>query len=219
MHLYVFDVLGLTTADLCGAALNIMSRSPPDNPLTPAPYDSDATSLRPALDQPSDSEEELLAEKSRNTLELNNYDASLLRDEEERENLLTKKGPFQGMKNVFKGPSSDAGLNLGGRGVSSKRRKQRRGSTLSRKGNRAAEGQLMFEVEEGYKNISSRSSSSDSLHLGQEKWNRLQKQVSQLSDVTAELTSPAACTIYMEKASIPISDHCSTFSRSCFWCI
>ena len=195
-----------------------MSRSPPDNLLTPAPYDNDATSPRPALDQSSDSEEERrLAEKSPTKLELNNYDASLLRDEEERENLLTKKSAFHRMKNVVRGPSSDIGLGLGGREARSKRIKKHRGPTPGRKGDRAEEGQLMFEMEEGFKDSSSRSSSSDSLHLDQKKWNRLQKQVSQLSEMLkAELTPPAAWTLYMGKASICVSDHSSTFSGPCF---
>ena len=197
-----------------------MSRSPQDNPLTPATCDNDATSLIPASDQSSDSEEERLVEKSRTTLELNYYDASLLRDKEEHENLLTEKGPLHGMKNVLKGPSSDAGLSLGGREARSKRRKQRRGSKLGQRGDRAEEGQLMFQMEEGFKDISSRSSSSDSLHLDREKWSRLKNQVSRLAKLlTAKLTSSAAWAVYMEKASIRVSDHSGTVSRSCFWCI
>lgn len=197
-----------------------MSRSPQDNPLTPATYENDATSLTPAPDQSSDSEEERLAEKSRTTLELNDYDASLLRDEDERETLLTAKRPLHGMKNVLKNPSGDAGLSLGGREVRRKRRKQRGGSTTGQKGDRAEEGQLMFQMEEGFKDISSRSSSSDSLHLDRELRGRLKKQVSQPSKLlTAKLTLSAAWAIYMEKGSTRVSDHSGTVSRSCFRCI
>ncbi|ERF70989.1 hypothetical protein EPUS_03268 [Endocarpon pusillum Z07020] len=153
-----------------------MSRSPQDTPLTPATYDNDATSLTLAHDQSSDSEEERLAEKSRTTLELNEYDASLLRDEDERETLLIEKRPLHGIKNVLKNPSGDAGLSLSSREAKSERRKQRRGSTTGRKGDRAEEGKLMFQMEEGFKDISSRSSSSDSLHLDQELRGRLKKQ-------------------------------------------
>jgi hypothetical protein len=148
-----------------------------DKFIAPATFDNDAASLRSTSDQSSDSEDEELVEKLRTTLELDDYDSSVLREEEEREKLLTKRGPFGGIKQMFKGSSSDVGLTLGDREARRRRRKERRGSMRGLKGDSAEEGQLMFEMEEGFKDISSRSSSSDSLGLKQHNWNNPEKQV------------------------------------------
>jgi hypothetical protein len=147
------------------------------NPLAQA-FDNEAASLRSPSDQASDSADEHLTEKSRTTLELNDFDASILRDEEEVQNLLSKKGPFDGIKNVFKGASSNIALRERDRETKSQRRKKRRASKRGLKGESAEEGQLLFEMEEGFKDISSRSSSSDSLRLDKESWTKHEKQVS-----------------------------------------
>lgn len=155
-----------------------MSRAQQDNLLAHDRYDNDAASLRSTSDQALDLEDERLAEKSRTTLELHDYDASVLRDEEECQNLLTKKGPFDAInKNVFRGSSSHTALGLGDRQARRQRRKERRASKRGLKGETAEEGQLMVEMEEGFKDTSSRSSSSDSLPLDQHKWKKHEKQV------------------------------------------
>lgn len=154
-----------------------MSRHPEDNLLARASYDTDAASLRSTSDHLSDSEDEDLVEESRTFLEMNDYDASILREEEERENLLNKKGPFDGIKRMFKGSSSNVGLSLGDREARRRRRRERRGSRRGLKGESAEEGQLMFEMEEGFKDNSSRSSSSDFPRLERHKWDKHEKQV------------------------------------------
>jgi len=155
-----------------------MLRTQQANPLAQACSDNKAASLRSPSHQASDSEDEGLTEKSRTTLELNDFDASVLRDEEEVQNLLSKKGPFHGFKNVFKGASSNLALKQRDQGTRSQRRKRRRASKRGLEGESAEEGQLLFEMEEGFKDTSSRSSSSDSLRLDKESWINHEKQVS-----------------------------------------
>jgi hypothetical protein len=138
--------------------------------------DNDATSRKSSSDQASDSEEELYIEKSRRTLELKDYDASILQDEEEHENLLTRKGRFDGIKRLFQSSSNDGAHMIGVREPRRRRREKRRASIRGLMGGSAEEGQLMFEMEEGFKDTSSRSSSADSLRLDRQKWNRLEKQ-------------------------------------------
>jgi hypothetical protein len=155
-----------------------MSQAQRDSLLAQPSYDNEADSARSASDQASDSEDERVAEKSRTTLELNEFDASVLRDEEERQNLLTKKGPFDGIKNAFRVSSSNLPLRQDDRKARRQRRKEQRASERGLKGESAEEGQLLFEMEEGFKDISSRSTSSDSLRLDQQSWIKQEKQVS-----------------------------------------
>ena len=157
-----------------------MARIQQDDILAPAKYDDDATSFQSLSDQASDAEVEHLEEKSRTTLELNDCDASLLREEEERETLLTKEGRLDGVKRLFKGSSSDPGATMGEKEARRQRRSKRRSSRRGLRGESAEEGQLMFEMEEGFKDTSSRSSSSDSLRLSKEKWNTHDRQVTRL---------------------------------------
>jgi hypothetical protein len=149
-------------------------------PLAQARSNNEAASLGSPLDQASDSEDNSLADKSRTSLERGEFDASVLRDEEEVQNLLSKKGPFDGIKHVFKGASSNLALRQRDRETRSQRRKRRRASKRGLKGESAEEGQLLFEMEEGFKEISSRSSSSESLRLDKESWVKQEKQVSLL---------------------------------------
>lgn len=153
-----------------------MARAGRDDILASAKYDNDAASLRSLSDHGIDVEEDF-EEKSRTTLELNDYDASLLREEEEREKLLAKGTRFDGVKRLFKGSLSDREISMDENGARRQRRRERRGSRRGLLGENAEEGQLMFEMEEGFKDTSSRSSSSDSLRLSREKWNTHEKQV------------------------------------------
>jgi hypothetical protein len=154
-----------------------MPQTQEPTPLAQACSNNEAASLRSPLDQSSDSEDNCLAEKSRTSLELGEFDASVLRDEEEVQNLLSKKGPFDGIKHVFKEASSNLALRQRDRETRSQRRR-RRASKRGLKGESAEEGQLLFEMEEGFKDISSRSSSSESLRLDKESWVKHEKQVS-----------------------------------------
>jgi hypothetical protein len=155
-----------------------MSPAQNDNLLAQVGYDNDASPLNSTSDQASDSEDERIVERTRTTFELNDYDASVLREEEERENLLTKPGRFHGINRAFKRSSNSAEVPLGDQEARRQRRKKRRASLRGLKGESAEEGQLMFEMEEGFKDHSSRSSSSESLLLDRQKWNKYEKQVS-----------------------------------------
>ena len=150
-----------------------------DHHFAPAAYDYDAASPRSTADQASDSEDEVLVEGSQGMLEAEDYKASVLRDEEEQETLLTKKGPFGGVKRVFRGSANDVGSSLRDRISRKQLRMERRGSGRGSRGENAEEGQVLFELEEGFKDTSSRSSSSNSLRLDRDKWNRYEKQVAQ----------------------------------------
>ena len=168
-----------------------MSSAQQDNLLARGTYDADAASLRSTSDPASGSEDELHVEKSRSTLELEDHDASVLREEEERESLLAKKGPFDGFKHVFQGSLSDVGFSLGDREARRQRRKERRGSRRGLRGENAEEGQLMFEMEEGFKDISSRSSSTDSHRLDRAEWDHHEKKVRLQSVKAPSLLTPA----------------------------
>lgn len=110
--------------------------------LAPTSYDDDAVSLRSASDQALDSDSAHTRDKSKDPLEVDDFDRSLLREEEEHEHLLAGHGS--------KNCRNDAGDIIGGRKSRKHRRKRRSKS----------EWKLM---EEGFKDSSSRTSSSDSL--------------------------------------------------------
>ena len=143
-----------------------MSQIQQNNLLTSGSYDNDAASL---TSNSLDSDDEHFIEESRTTLDLHDYDSSVLRDEEERENLLIKRGTFGKIKRAFTDSSNNAGLKPSEREARRKWRRERRGSRRGLKGEGAEEGQLMFEMEEGFKDNSSRSSSSSSLLLDRQK--------------------------------------------------
>lgn len=158
-----------------------MSRAQHDNILISTQYDHDAASLLSTSDQASDSEDEYLKKKTRTTLELDDYDASVLREEEERENLLTGKGTFNGVKHLFGGSSSHAGVEVDGKKTREQRRKGQKDFRRGVNRESAEHGQLMFEMEEGFKDTSSKSSSSDSLRWDRHGGNNHETKVSQES--------------------------------------
>jgi hypothetical protein len=153
-----------------------MSYPESDDILARASYDDDATSLRSASDQGPNSDDERFTTDLRDSLDVKEYDASILREEEEREELLAKKSTFDGIRRVFKGSSNDGLLSFGDREARRQRRRKRRGSERGLKGESAEEGQLMFEMEEGFKDISSKSSSS-TLNLDAQTWRKYENQV------------------------------------------
>jgi hypothetical protein len=149
-----------------------MSQAQQDSLLTSGAYDNDALSLRSSSNRDSDSEDERLIEESRTSLDLHDYDSSVLREEEERENLLIKRGPLDMIKHAFIDSSNNVAFKPKDREARRKQRRERRASRRGLKSETAVEGQLMFEMEEGFKDNSSRSSSSDHLHLDREIWEK-----------------------------------------------
>lgn len=140
-------------------------------------YEMDATSPTDILDHSSGSEDERLIDRSRNTLDLKDHDSLMLREEEDRDSLLTRNGPFAAMRRMVRGSPNHVGYISSGAEASRQRRKQRSSSRRGVKGESAEEGQLMFEMEEGYNENSSRSPSLESLRLGRHKWARHEEKV------------------------------------------
>ncbi|KAF7716608.1 Uncharacterized protein PECH_004419 [Penicillium ucsense] len=111
--------------------------------LSPANYDNDAASLRSPSEQDSDSDDDELLRQPRSTLELSQYDRSVLEDEDELEKLLTRSGPAQGLRRIFS--PSGTSVRIGKK----ERRRARREARLSRRERVSEEGELMYEMEEG----------------------------------------------------------------------
>lgn len=158
-----------------------MPPNPPPKPnpaspslLSPAAYDDDA-SLRTPSEQDSDSEDDVYLSQSRTSKELARYDRGVLEDEEEREELLTV-GPSEGgggLRRFF--GSGESGSGSGGRNGSGsvrigKREKRRRKGGNGRRGR-----ELMFEMEEGYRDDTSSLLSTPSEDEGDEGEGMLEK--------------------------------------------
>ena len=152
--------------------------------LSPSAYDDDASSLRSPSNQDSDSEDDEYLEQTRTTQELAQHDRAVLDDEEETENLLTRGGPTHGLRRIFS--PHRGSVRIGKRD----RRRQKKPRRESRTGWNGAgeESELMFEMEEGYRDDSSEPSELD----GMEKYEYTYSQVLlPRRDWWAELTSPA----------------------------
>lgn len=120
--------------------------------LSPTAYDDDVSSLRSLSDQDSDSEDDELIQGTRDTLELAKHDRTVLEEEEEREKLLIRTSPTDGLRQIF-GFRHDNGssVRIGKRG----RRRQRRmsiepsGGWRRYAGEADVEGECLYEMEEG----------------------------------------------------------------------
>jgi len=132
---------------------NTSQSSHPSRLLIPSTYDDDATSIHSAhSDQESDSEDDQILQGARSTLELNEHDLAVLKEEEEREKLLTRsRSPVDGLRRVFSGgnalPLDGGSVRIGKR----EKRRQRRRDRRAKRGRQGEDGQLMFEMEEGYR--------------------------------------------------------------------
>ena len=109
--------------------------------LSPANYDNDASSLRSPSEQDSDSDDDALLHQNRSTMELAEHDRAVLEDEEELENLLTRRGAGQGIRRIFSPLEGSVTI-----GKKPKERRPRRGSRRERV---SEDGELMYEMEEG----------------------------------------------------------------------
>lgn len=144
-------------------------------------YDNDALSLHSASDggNGSGSEDDLVKHHYRTSRELREHDHGLLNEEDEQVELLRKKGPFDTLKQLFKGAQGDHAIGeMDRRELRRRRQKERtQGSRRRRRQDVSkGEGELMFEMEEGYKDTSSQSETS-SIELDRRKWEALEKQV------------------------------------------
>jgi hypothetical protein len=147
--------------------------------LSPTAYDDDASSLRSLSDQDSDSEDDELVQGSRDTLELAKHDRTVLEEEEEREKLLLRASPTDSLRRIF-GSKHDNGssVRIGKRERRKKRKLGRRGGRRRRAGGADAEGELMYEMEEGgfrddsNSQLSTASSDSDLQTLGNRVYNK-----------------------------------------------
>lgn len=140
--------------------------------LSPSHYDDDAASLRSASDQDSDSEDDEVLQGARSSLEIAEHDRSVLKEEEERENLLTEDdSAAKGLRRIFSGSHSNGSrVKIGKQERRRQRKQERKAARRRRKGRDNEEGVLMYEMEEGglHDDVSS-ASSNDSEDLDRQK--------------------------------------------------
>ncbi|KAI9741626.1 MAG: ectonucleotide pyrophosphatase phosphodiesterase [Cirrosporium novae-zelandiae] len=121
--------------------------------LSPSRYDDDASSLRSASDQETDSEDDEVLLGARTSAEIVEHDLSILREEEERERLITgsNKNKGLGIRRIFSG-GHDEEPQIKKMHKREQRKQRRRGERAARrkkKGKTDEEGELMYEMEEG----------------------------------------------------------------------
>lgn len=138
--------------------------------LSPSEYDNDAASFHSASDLDSDSEDDSLVEMVRSNRRPNHHDRTLLLQEEERDRLLSRSEPFEDTRPPFTSINHEgAATKISKR--EAKRRKHRehgsRGRERDQKHHKT--GELMYEMEEGIKDLSSQSSSS-SFEADRKRW-------------------------------------------------
>jgi hypothetical protein len=96
--------------------------------------------LRSPSEQDSDSDDDALLHQNRSTLELAEHDRAVLEDEEELENLLTRRGS-RAIRRIFSPHEGSVTI-----GKTKRERRPRRGSRRERV---SEDGELMYEMEEG----------------------------------------------------------------------
>lgn len=159
-----------------------MTRQKEDEMFSDKDYDNDAMSLHSASadDHGSDSEDDLVKQHYRTSRELRDHDRGLLKEEDEQIELLRRKGPLDFFKRLFKGSRQENGRNekISRREARRQKRKERGARSRKRWKGEApkGEGEMMFEMEEGYKDSSSQSETS-SMELDRRKWEAFEKQV------------------------------------------
>jgi predicted AlkP superfamily pyrophosphatase or phosphodiesterase len=140
---------------------------------SPSDYDNDAASYHSASDRDSDSEDDECGGESATSRQPNNHDRAVLLQEEEQERLLTdsKAGPLDDEKQSLKSRLESA---LSAKILKRDNRRQN-GKSGRRKGNwKEEDSELMYEMEEGAKDLSS-SSSTTSFDLYQKEWAKSEK--------------------------------------------
>jgi predicted AlkP superfamily pyrophosphatase or phosphodiesterase len=137
-------------------------------------YDNDAASYHAASELDSDSEDDGFHEESATSRQPDDHDRAVLLQEEEQEKLLTisKAGPLDGYKQGLKFRLEDKLSAM----ISKRDNRRQNGKSGKRKGSRKEEdSQLMYEMEEGAKDLSS-SSSTVSFDLYRKEWVMDEKQ-------------------------------------------
>ncbi|EAW14238.1 alkaline phosphatase family protein [Aspergillus clavatus NRRL 1] len=132
--------------------------------LSPGDYDDDASSLRSLSEQDSDSEDDEFLRRPRTTLELAEHDRTVLDEEEEMERLLTRSGPTHGLRRIFSPNGSSVKIGK------YERTRERRAHDAERRRRHAGgdeSGELMYEMEEGYRESESSLLSGSSSELDQ----------------------------------------------------
>ncbi|KUL89688.1 hypothetical protein ZTR_00478 [Talaromyces verruculosus] len=127
--------------------------------LSPSAYDDDVASPRSLSEQDSDSEDDEFLRANRSSKELARHDKTVLEEEEEMEKLLVRSGPADGLRRIFSPTSGPVRI---GKRDRSRRRERKR----SIQGKPHQEGDLMFEMEEGFRDFSD-DDSIDSFNLGE----------------------------------------------------
>lgn len=115
--------------------------------LSPSAYDEDVTSPRSISEQDSDSEDDEFLRANRSSMELARHDKTVLEEEEEMEKLLVRSGPADGLRRIFSPTSGPVRI---GKRDRSRRRERKR----SVQGRPHQGGDLMFEMEEGFREFS-----------------------------------------------------------------
>lgn len=123
--------------------------------LSPASYDDDASLQSPSpSDQDTDSEDDEFLRNSRTTLELAQYDRTVLDEEDEREKLLIRgNSPADGLRRIFSPISaSQTGSVRIGKKERRRRRRQQQQRAEERQRRRRTErdehGRLLYEMED-----------------------------------------------------------------------
>ncbi len=176
--------------------------------LSPSHYDDDAASLRSVSDQESDSEDDQVVKGARNSQEIAEHDRSVLKEEEEREKLLTVGEPgANGLRRIFSGPDSNGSkVRIGRQERRRQRRQDRKATRRKKKGKDHEENGLMYEMEEGgpHDDISSASSSNESSELDREKFHSVFRDKVRLSYASPPLLSfSPVCTLALRDVIKP----------------
>ena len=126
-------------------------------------YDADAPSLHMASDQASDSEDDQLLDDEQITYPLNEHDRTVLKDEEETEKLLSNPTRFDAVQNIFKtNPHEGQPVKASRRDARRQRRREKRRSKRGRSNRSGSGHEVMYEMEEGWKDTSSQNSANSS---------------------------------------------------------
>lgn len=136
--------------------------------LSPSAYDDDVASPRSLSEQDSDSEDDEFLRATRSSTELAKHDKTVLEEEDEMEKLLVRSGPADGLRRIFS-PASGP-VRIGKRDRSLQRERKR-----SISGRPHQHGDLMFEMEEGFRDFSD-DDSIDSLNLDEKEMEDWQEQ-------------------------------------------
>ena len=174
-------------------------------------YDNDAASLHSTSNQEleSDSEIDLARHGLRTSRDIREHDRSLLREEDERDELLRTKGPLDGIKRMLGRSQAEQGMDtkISKREQRRQRRRSSRRRNEKKQSSESAEGELMFEMEEGFKDTSSLSSDADSMELDKQAWERPDKPV---SEIICHVQT-CSLTLIVPQTSIP-SSRCTPHS-------